>query len=249
MGDLASCADAMSRIITANAAALRQLSIFGSLLRELTPGLCEQLTHLTLWGPIDVGLFHNLLPNARGLIALSLVELTCRDIFPLLYIHSHAFPELKHLKIMSINDDHTKAELHALAHFISLKPHLVWLDFDLPGSDRSGVLEILEIIEGMGELEVLGMDVRSLTDENDLYVISDCFPETLCAIHLQSCWENLPLETPEVEALVSCLACLEAGRLICHSSTVSSISPSSNCSILKDPYPPIPSLLRLLLSR
>lgn len=165
--------------------------------------MCFRLTHVDIWGPARLGMLEPLLYHASALRELSLVELTCRDIFPLFRQHINAFPALRRLKIMSLDDYHDEVELGGLAHFVRKNPRLQRLDFDLPGSTRTGAFTLLETISELKELEVLGVDLRSLTDEADFNLVAECLPTTLHALHLQSCWENLPINTPEVTALVS----------------------------------------------
>lgn len=202
MEELAECADAMMRIISANATVLRELCIFGALLRRLSPELCRQLRQFDVWGSDQSGKLQPLLNNAPFLRSLSLVELTRHDILPLFRQNPHAFPALRHLKIMTTDHGYNREELADVSSFIRHNPLLRRLDFDFPGSERAGILDLLREIASLQHLKAYGMDLRAL-DEDDYETIAKFFPPTLCAIHLQTCWENLPYTAPEVEHMVS----------------------------------------------
>jgi hypothetical protein len=200
--DIVACTREMSAIIQASAGTLQRLQLFCALLHEIPQSLCSNLTHFELWGLNQLLTLEPVLPHATRLQSLSLVELTCKDIFPLLAHNPDAFPELRELKMMSLDVNHSAVELTALQDFLRSKPRMRRLDLDLPGAERAAVLDMLTFVKGFRELEAFGMDLRTLTDEEDLYIIADRIPDMLCAIHLQTCWENLPLDTPEMSGLV-----------------------------------------------
>lgn len=66
------------------------------------------------------------------------------------------------------------------------------LDIDLPGLGRDDLLKILDAISSLEELEAYGIDLRSITDADDLDFIADSLPSTPSAVHLQFCWDNIP---------------------------------------------------------
>lgn len=193
----------MKAIIVSNADTLRELRVFGGLLHELPPALCTNLTVFELWGPKRLPDLDPILPNAQGLLSLALVELTCRDIFPVLGNNADSFPQLTAFKLMSLDAYHSDVDIGRLTAFLSTKTQLRRLDTDLPGCQRTGVMELLDCIAQMENLEALGVDLRTLTDEEDLEIISTYLPDSLAAIHLQTCWENLLLESDEMAPLVS----------------------------------------------
>jgi hypothetical protein len=88
------------------------------------------------------------------------------------------------------------------------------LDFDLPGIASDHVLELLSAISNLPSIEALGFDIRSITDLDDLSLVASYLPPTLSALHLELCWENVPVIEPGMRALVNALAGMRDLQLV-----------------------------------
>jgi hypothetical protein len=88
------------------------------------------------------------------------------------------------------------------------------LDLDLPGIVPSQLFLLLEAISSLPNLEAFGCDVRSVTEIEDLGIISDYLPLTLSALHLQFCWENVSFTEPEMRPLLDRVAAMQMLELI-----------------------------------
>jgi hypothetical protein len=77
------------------------------------------------------------------------------------------------------------------------------LDLDLPGLVGDDVFKLLEAISELAELKVLGFDLRSLNDQDDMAEVASYIPRSLVAFHLEHCWENVPIEDDSMQHLVS----------------------------------------------
>jgi hypothetical protein len=76
------------------------------------------------------------------------------------------------------------------------------LDVDIPGLTSSNALELLETVSHLGHLRVLGFDLRSISDEDDIPVLAAYLSPSLTALHLQIAWENTLFSSRELVDLV-----------------------------------------------
>jgi hypothetical protein len=72
----------------------------------------------------------------------------------------------------------------------------------MPGLERAHLLKLLEGISEVKNLEVLGIDCRSIFDLEDVETVAQFLPSTLVALHLQLSWENVPFTGAELKDLV-----------------------------------------------
>jgi hypothetical protein len=84
----------------------------------------------------------------------------------------------------------------------ALNTNFFRLDVDMPGLTPSNMLTLLETVSHMQDLRVLGFDLRSISDEEDLAVMASYLSPSLTALHIQISWENIPFSSGELEKLV-----------------------------------------------
>jgi hypothetical protein len=203
--ELQKLTDHWEQLINSDGPTLRSLSIFGHFVFVLEPVACTRLTDLDLWGPKDEDLEHlgSLFPYMPQLRSLAFVELNTHGVYTFLYSNSENLPLLRFLKVMSLEARHTNEQMSYLIEFLLSKPDLQRLDLDIPGLGRQATLSLLEVIsKKLPKLTALGMDVRTLSELEDLEILAEHLPEQLRACHVQLCFENIPLNTPEMEKLV-----------------------------------------------
>jgi hypothetical protein len=211
--ELEASVNGMSQLIDSNSSTLRRLCIYASLLPGIRPHVWRNLVEFEMWGdPADLGNLHAVLKHAENLESLVLVELTSIDVLLLLGQHVSSLPRLASLKLMLLDINHDGKGLKALASFLRERPGLRYLDLDLPGSDRGEIIDILALYTNSQQLEVFGMDVRSLMDEEDIILVANHLPPSLCSLHLQLCWEASPILNHQWRYLV-CLVVRASQRL------------------------------------
>jgi hypothetical protein len=72
-------------------------------------------------------------------------------------------------------------------------------------------------MHGLDRLEMLGIDARSIVEPKQMKAFASSLPPSLVALHIQSCWENLPVEAAEFQPLVDNIAlfvCFSVANLL-----------------------------------
>jgi hypothetical protein len=72
----------------------------------------------------------------------------------------------------------------------------------MPGVTSASALTVLETVAHLQHLRVLGFDLRSITDEEDVATLARYLPRSLTTLHLQISWENIPFSSEELVDLV-----------------------------------------------
>jgi hypothetical protein len=213
----------LQRLINTNVHLVR-LTIYSDLLEDIDRSVFERLRELELWGPHDkhVSILQRLLPHSSNLESLAIVEITQQfeNIMVLLKEHSHTFPNIRSFKVMSLDTVDSTPCMVPLSNFLRAQAHLEWsvrtgnpqiyalttkyfrLDVDMPGLTPSNMLTLLETVSHMQDLRVLGFDLRSISNEEDLAVMASYLSPSLTALHIQISWENIPFSSGELEKLV-----------------------------------------------
>lgn len=203
LSELDDALPALSILITANAGTLRHLTLFDTLLPQVPVEVLPNLLSLELWGirASREELLEIVFESATGLREFTLADVNLNAVAPTFARFVDALPNLTALKVTSL-DPVIENSSDSLAAFLLTHPQLRFLDIDVPGMTPQNLRQIIQTLASMSKLEVLGMDARMLTREEDIEFYAVNLPRSLVATHTQSCWDNLNPRDWEIQALV-----------------------------------------------
>jgi hypothetical protein len=186
-----------------HAGVLRELSTFSELFLEIPPECFRSLICLDVWSPtrMDVVL-ETAVANAPQLESLSLACMDFDDIVCVLKTKLDAWPRLRAFKLIALDPVANDGSVDVLVDFFRNKPDLRRLDTNLPGLSTEAFRTLFHCIRGMRHLEILGIDARCIVEPDDMEEFAMSLPPNLMALHIQSCWENLPVDAVELFPLV-----------------------------------------------
>lgn len=192
-----------SALIVANQDTLRRLTVFDTLLPHIPTRTFAKLLSLEVWGirASSEEILSPVFENATELEQFTLADIDFTVAAPSFAKYADALPKLRDLKVTSL-DPVLDGQTNALVKFLETHPGLHMLDIDIPGMTAQNIRDLAKCFALLKNLEVLGMDTRMLTREEDMEIFAESLPSTLVAMHTQSCWENMTPHDGEIQCLV-----------------------------------------------
>jgi hypothetical protein len=200
--DVDSILDDALAMINASAGTLRHLCIFDRVLAAISGHILSNLTVLELMCPRSPDGFSEACAHLTTLESFTIVELTDHFIWNILNTHVNKWRNLHSLKLMSLDPVDSDQCSATIANIIANQLRLRRIDTNFPGMDANGVLKLVTAANKIPNLQVLGVDCRALASQEHLALLAESLPEQLTCLHLENCWENLPLEAEEMFPLV-----------------------------------------------
>jgi hypothetical protein len=195
------------------AGTLRELAVYSHLFLAVPTECFRTLTRLDVWSPSDMKhVLERVIVCAPQLECLMIGCMDFDDLAEVLIANPTSLSRLYMLKVVSLDPIKDERSVQSLIDFLQNKKGMRRLDTNLPGLTRKDMGALIECYRDMKELDMLGIDARTIADPEDMEEFAASLPTNLVALHVQSCWENLPVDAAEFQPLVSLISLMGAGR-------------------------------------
>jgi hypothetical protein len=194
---------------------LRHLCAYSELFLAIPVESLHTLTRLDIWTPTEMAeVIRRVFDHTPNLRSLTLACVDFDDMSLAFRQHSDALPALRMFKLMSLDPVNDEAMVEGLVEFLKVKPALERIDTNLPGLDGNAFRALTSWMRDRDGLRMVGIDARGIVDPEEMEFFAEHLPPNVVALHIQSCWENLPVDAPEFQPLVCLWSCFHQ-ILIC----------------------------------